>query len=298
MSTGKKDMVTEPTQRADRWQGEDLDLDAYLARIGYDGPRTPTVDTLRALVAAHTTAMPFENLEIILGRGIPLDLATLQDKMVARRRGGYCYENVTLFAAALERLGFGVTGLSGRVTMGSLDSGAIRPATHALVRVTTADDERVWICDVGFGHGPLAPFELTDAHGEFALGAWRFRLERRTGALGADLWVLHQFGRDGWQDRYAFTLEPQYRIDYAVGNHFVSTSPRSPFTTRPFVQRFLPDTHHVLDDLTLTTEYPDGTSAARELDPSDLPKVLTEVFDIDLDDTDAAVLATAPWRID
>ncbi|GAD85055.1 arylamine N-acetyltransferase [Nocardia asteroides NBRC 15531] len=290
--------MTEPTQRADRWQGEELDLTAYLARIGYDGPLTPTVETLRALVAAHTTTIPFENLEILLGRGIPLDLATLQDKMVRRRRGGYCYENVGLFAAALERIGFGVTGLSGRVSMGSLDSGAIRPATHALLRVTTGDDDRVWICDVGFGAGPLAPFELVDAPGEFALGLWRFRLERRTGDLGTDLWVLHQFGRDGWQDRYSFTLNPQYRIDYAVGNHFVSTSPRSPFTTRPFLQRFVPGVHHVLDDLTLITEYPDGTSTVRELEPTELAKVAADVFDIDLDDTDAAVLARAPWRTD
>ncbi|MGW5441045.1 arylamine N-acetyltransferase family protein [Nocardia asteroides] len=290
--------MTEPTQRADRWQGEELDLAAYLARIGYDGPLTPTVETLRALVAAHTTTIPFENLEILLGRGIPLDLATLQDKMVRRRRGGYCYENVGLFAAALERIGFGVTGLSGRVSMGSLDSGAIRPATHALLRVTTGDDDRVWICDVGFGAGPLAPFELVDAPGEFTLGLWRFRLERRTGDLGTDLWVLHQFGRDGWQDRYSFTLNPQYRIDYAVGNHFVSTSPRSPFTTRPFLQRFVPGVHHVLDDLTLITEYPDGTSTVRELEPTELAKVAADVFDIDLDDTDAAVLARAPWRTD
>ncbi|MFE1596355.1 arylamine N-acetyltransferase [Nocardia sp. NPDC058705] len=100
------------------WQGDDLDLDAYLARIGYDGPRTASVETLRALVRAHTTTIPFENLEIILGRGIPLDLASLQDKMIRQRRGGYCFENAALFAAALERLGFGVSGLSGRVTYG------------------------------------------------------------------------------------------------------------------------------------------------------------------------------------
>ncbi|MFD3593559.1 arylamine N-acetyltransferase [Nocardia sp. NPDC058640] len=274
------------------WLGAELDLDAYLARIGYDGPRTASVDTLRALVHAHTTTIPFENLEIILGRGIPLDLNTLQDKMVRHRRGGYCHENVGLFAAALERFGFGVTGLGARVTYGIVDTGALRPATHALLRVTTPDDDRVWICDAGFGFGPLEPFELVDSAGEFALGDWRYRLERRPD----DLWVLFQFDRDGWLDRYTFTENPQFRIDYAVGNHFVSTSPRSPFVTRPFVQRFLPDAHHVLDDLTLTTEYPDGTSTSRELEPTELTKILTEVFDIELDDTDAAALTTTPWR--
>ncbi|MEV0033596.1 arylamine N-acetyltransferase [Nocardia sp. NPDC050793] len=284
--------MSKPADPAYHWNGADLDLDAYLARIGFDGERAPTLATSRELVRLHTTAIPFENLEPVLGRPVPLDLATLQDKLVRRRRGGYCYENVGLFAAALERLGFGVTGLSGRVTMGS---GGLRPATHALLRVTTADDERVWICDVGFGAGPLEPYELVEREDEFSLGQWRFRLERRVGELGTDLWVLHQFARDGWIDRYTFTTEPQYRIDFAVGNHFVSTSPRSPFTARPFVQRFLPDVHHVLDGLTLTTERPDGSSETRELEPSELPKILSEVFDIELDPDDATAVSAAPW---
>jgi N-hydroxyarylamine O-acetyltransferase len=291
-----EDVMSKPTDPAYHWNGADLDLDAYLARIGFDGERAPTVRTLHELVRAHTTAIPFENLEIILGRSIPLDLATLQDKIVRRRRGGYCYENVGLFAAALERLGFGVTGLSGRVSMGA--GAGLRPATHALLRVTTTDDDRVWLCDVGFGAGPLAPFELSSKTGEFAAGEWKFRLERTRGELDSELWVLHQYGRDGWIDRHSFTLNPQYRIDYAVGNHFVSTSPRSPFTTRPYVQRFHPDAHHVLDGTTFVTEYPDGTSDTRELEPAELPKILAEVFDIDLTDDDAAVLAEARWSRD
>ncbi|BDU01335.1 arylamine N-acetyltransferase family protein [Nocardia sputorum] len=288
--------MSKPEDPAYHWDGPELDLDAYLARIGFDGERAPTVQTLHELVRAHTTAIPFENLEIILGRSIPLDLASLQDKIVHRRRGGYCYENVGLFAAALERLGFGVTGLSGRVSMGA--GAGLRPATHALLRVTTAADDRVWLCDVGFGAGPLAPFELSSETGEFAAGEWKFRLERTRGELDSELWVLHQYGRDGWIDRHSFTLNPQYRIDYAVGNHFVSTSPRSPFTTRPYVQRFHPDVHHVLDGTTFVTEYPDGTSDTRELEPADLPKILAEVFDIDLSDGDAAALAQARWSRD
>jgi N-hydroxyarylamine O-acetyltransferase len=288
--------MTKPNDPAYHWNGEELDLDAYLARIGFDDDRSPSPTTLGALVYAHTTTIPFENLEIILGRSIPLDLESLQDKLIRQRRGGYCYENVGLFAAALERLGFGVTGISGRVTMGA--DGGLRPATHALLRVTTSDDDRVWLCDVGFGSGPLEPYELIEDRGEFALGQWRFRLERTSGELDSDLWVLHQFGGEGWIDRYTFTLNPQYRIDFAVGNHFVSTSPRSPFTTRPFVQRFLPEVHHVLDGTTLTSERPDGSSDVRELEPAELPEILSEIFDIDLTDADAAMLVTAPWSKD
>ncbi|MFD0362385.1 arylamine N-acetyltransferase [Nocardia sp. GCM10030253] len=285
--------MSKPNDPAYHWNGEELDLDAYLARIGFDGDRSPSLATLRALVYAHTTTIPFENLEIILGRSIPLDLESLQNKMIRQRRGGYCYENVGLFAAALERLGFGVTGLSGRVSFGA--AGGLRPATHALLRVTTSDDDRVWLCDVGFGSGPLEPYELGESHGEFALGEWRFRLERTSGELDTDVWVLHQFGREGWIDRYTFPPQPQYRIDFAVGNHFVSTSPHSPFVTRPFAQRFLPDVHHILDGTTWTVERPDGSSRDRELELAELPKILSEVFDIDLTDADAVTLAKGAW---
>ncbi|WP_405162366.1 arylamine N-acetyltransferase [Nocardia sp. NBC_01499] len=282
--------MSKPTDPPYRWNGAELDLDGYLARIGFDGERAPTVETLRKLVYAHTTTIPFENLEIILGRPILLDLESLQDKMIRHRRGGYCYEQVGLFAAALERLGFGVTALSARVTMGA-DEG-VRPATHALLRVATGDDDRVWLCDVGFGSGPLEPFELSTEVSEFTAGDWRFRLELTRGELDSDLWVLHQFGKEGWISRYTFAMTPQYRIDFAVGNHFVSTSPRSPFTTRPYAQRFTPDVHRTVDGTTLTAERPDGTSETRLIEATELPKILAEEFDIVLTDADASALVT------
>ncbi|KAB2348310.1 arylamine N-acetyltransferase family protein [Actinomadura rudentiformis] len=268
------------------WDGGELDIDAYLSRIGFDGERAPTLETLRALQRGHTTSIPFENLEIMLGRPILLDLENLQDKLVRRQRGGYCYEHTILFAAALERLGFGVTALSARVTLGADE---IRPATHAVLRVTTAGDDRVWLCDVGFGRGPLEPIEFADG-AEAVQDGWRFRLERRTGALDTDLWVLHQYGGEGWVDRHTFTLNPQYSLDYAVGNHYVSTSPRSPFTTRPFAQRFGPEVHHVLDGTTWTTTRPDGSTQTREVEESEIPKLLDEVFGVTLDAADAARL--------
>lgn len=283
-----------PTDPAYHWNGAELDLDGYLARIGFDGERAPTVDTLRKLVRAHTTSIPFENLEILLDRPILLDLESLQNKLIRQRRGGYCYEHVGVFAAALERLGFGITALSARVTMGA-DEG-LRPATHALLRVTTDDDDRVWLCDVGFGSGPLEPFELSMETTDFTAGEWKFRLEYTRGELDSDLWVLHQFGKDGWISRYTFATTPQYRIDFAVGNHFVSTSPRSPFTTRPYAQHFGPDIHLTVDGTTLITERPDGTSETRLIEASELPKILSEEFAIDLTETDAAALVTGSWR--
>ncbi|WP_345497010.1 arylamine N-acetyltransferase family protein [Nocardia callitridis] len=286
--------MSESIDSAYHWEGGELDLDAYLARIGFSGARTPTLANLRELVYGHTTTFPFENLDIMLGRGIELDLKTLQDKMVRQRRGGYCYENIGLFAAALERFGYDVTGLAGQVVMST--ELLLRPRTHALLHVRADDDDRAWLCDVGFGGGPPGPIELVADSGEFAIERWRYRLERTRGRLDSELWLLHQFGRDGWVIRHRFTLDPNYRTDYRVGNHFVSTSPRSPFTTRPFVQRFRPEAHHTLDDTTWTIERPDGTGETHELALDELPRVLTEVFDIDLSEADAAVLVTAPWR--
>ncbi|WP_433579074.1 arylamine N-acetyltransferase family protein [Nocardia brasiliensis] len=286
--------MTKPTDPAYHWNNAELDLDGYLARIGFDGERAPTLRTLRELVRLHTTTIPFENLEIILGRPVLLDLESLQEKLIRRRRGGYCYEHVTLFAAVLERLGYDIIAFNGRVTMGAEQG--LRPATHALLRVTTADDDRVWLVDVGFGSGPLEPYELSTQTGEFSAGAWRFRLEHTLGELDSDRWVLHQFGKDGWIDRYTFATTPQYRIDFAVGNHFVSTSPRSPFTTRPYAHRFLPDADHMIDGTTVVTTRPDGSSDTREIEVSEVPKVLAELFDIDLSAADAAKLVEGDWQ--
>src|ERR1700756_4948956 len=92
-----------------------MDLKAYSARIGYTGAFAPTAETLAELHLAHATHIPFENADILLGRPIRLDQESLQAKLVAQRRGGYCFEQNLLFAAALEELGFRVTRLAARV---------------------------------------------------------------------------------------------------------------------------------------------------------------------------------------
>ncbi|MFJ6655840.1 arylamine N-acetyltransferase [Streptomyces sp. NPDC091377] len=277
-------MNSRPTDhRPDRWSGHLLDLDAYLARIGYDGPRASTLAVLRDLQRAHTTGIPFENVHAVLGRPLPLDLPSLQTRLVHDGRGGYCFEHVLLFAAALERLGFHVTGMIGRISLGAPD---VLPATHALLAVVAGDDDRVWLCDVGYGAGPMGPIELADG-AQIEHDGWRHRLERRPGTHGIDQWWLYQnapgtVGTDRgsgqgagqgsaldsgqgagqgseqgsgqgvrpWVDRHTFTLTAQYPIDYVVGSHFVSSHPRSPFVRRLFAQRMTPTAHHSLDDLT------------------------------------------------
>ncbi|GGQ10739.1 N-hydroxyarylamine O-acetyltransferase [Actinomadura coerulea] len=271
------------------WQGELLDLPAYLKRIGHVGGTAPTAATLRALHRTHVTSIPFENLEIILGRPVDLSLDAVQAKLVERPRGGYCFEHNRLFAAVLERLGYEVTAVAGRVTMGA---SKILPATHALLHVRPPDasrDEPAWLCDVGFGAGPLEPLRLVDGE-EAVQDGWGFRLRRgRTVTAwtpNTSEWELHQRGPDGWVQRHTSVLNEVFRIDFEVGSHYVSTSARSPFTTRPFVQRFAPDSLRVLDGKTLKITRPDGRTEARTLAPEDLPKTLEEDFGIALEDKD------------
>lgn len=272
------------------WHSDDLDLSAYLARIGFTGEPSPTLDTLAALHRGHTTSIPFENLEIMLGRSIPLALESLQRKLIDSRRGGYCFEHVTVFAAALERIGFRFTALSGRVTLGG--DWSSRPPTHAVIVVESGG--RRYVCDVGFGRGPLEPIEMVDGT-EVDQDGWRLRLtsEPVGDVFGTDRWTLwHRVG-DEWIDRHTFTTNPQFPIDYRVGSHFVSTSSRSPFVTRPFVQRFGVDVHHTLDDSTLTTAAPDGTQASREVSVDELPTLLRDVFGVGLSDADGRALVAS-----
>jgi len=272
------------------WQGELLDLPAYLKRVGHDGDPAPTAATLRALHRAHVTSIPFENLEIMLGRPIDLSLDAVQAKLVERPRGGYCYEHNRLFAAVLERLGYEVTALAARVTLGAAK---ILPATHALLHVRPPDaspDEPAWLCDVGFGAGPLEPLRLVDGE-EAVQDGWGFRLRRgrtvTTWTPDTAEWELHQRGPDGWVQRHTFVQNEVFRIDFEVGSHYVSTSARSPFTTRPFAQRFSSDSLRVLDGVKLTVTRPDGSVETRTLAPEDLPGTLGEDFGIVLEGEDA-----------
>lgn len=267
------------------WNSEELDLDAYLARIGYDGDRTPTVPTLRALQRQHVLNVPFENVDIQLGRPILLDLPSLQRKMVDQHRGGYCFEHGALFAAALERLGFGVTAYAARVRFGQGDK--VLPETHAVLRVSTAetaDTGREWFSDVGFGYNAFEPAEFADG-AEVTTGGWTFRLARLGGE--PEEWVWRSPNRPEGTDLHSVVLNPQYPVDYEAKSHYVSTYPRSPFVTRIYAQRIGPGFLHIMDHLTHRTVYPDGTSEARQVEPGEVPKVLAESFHVELDAPDA-----------
>jgi N-hydroxyarylamine O-acetyltransferase len=245
-----------------------LDLEAYLARIGYAGPLQPDAATLVALHEAHVGSIPFENLDVLLQRPIRLDLAGVQAKLVAARRGGYCFEHGPLFAAVLERLGLAVTTLAARVRMGAP---VLRPRSHMLLKVEIGAQS--WLADVGFGgQGLLQPMPM--AAGATADGPGvRYRLAAEDGVL-----VLQGDLGQGWLDFYAFTQERQFPCDYEVSNHFTATHPNSPFTGTLTAQLTRRTERLILKNRTLEIWTPHGEQRIAIADDAALVEVLMERF--------------------
>ena len=209
------------------------DLDAYFARIGYDGPRTPTLATLHAITAAHTSSIPFENLSILMGHAIDLEIDALLGKLVHARRGGYCFEQNGLLLHVLGALGFQVAPLSARVRL-DRPRDFIPPRTHIFLRVDVEGE--TWLTDVGVGGVSLTSAIRLETEAEQATPHDYRRVVRE----GARLFHQVRFG-DDWQDVCEFTLEEMPPVDRELGNWFTSTHPRSHFKNRLIVARAASD---------------------------------------------------------
>ncbi|MER5929290.1 arylamine N-acetyltransferase [Streptomyces sp. NPDC002054] len=264
------------------WNGDELDLDAYLARIGYTGELAPDLGTLYAVHRAHTAAIPFESLDVLLGRPIALDVKSLENKLVRSSRGGYCYEHNSLLAAALQRIGFEVAGRGARNrTRGD----AVMPVTHAALVVTVGGEP--YLADCGFGaNGLLEPLPL-HAGAEAAQGRWRFALaEEAEGVL-----VLRS-RRDGeeWRDLYAFSPQRLYPVDFGVMNHYSSTHPASFFTGRLTAMRPGAEERVAVVQNELVRFRPEGTDERHSVTPDELLGLLDREFGIRLPVRDAEQL--------
>ncbi len=192
-----------------------LDVESYLDRIRYTGPREASVDTLRRLHVAHLLAVPFENLDIHLSRPIVLYEAALYRKIIEQRRGGFCYELNGVFATLLRSLGFRVTLLSAGVARAQ---GGFGPEyDHLALRV---DLEEPWLADVGFGEGFREPLRLTPAIEQDG-----YRLDR-----DGERWVLRRSKKDAWEPQYTFTMQPRQLSEYGERSLYHQTSPESSFT--------------------------------------------------------------------
>lgn len=267
-----------------------LDLDAYLRRIGHDGARTATAATLRSVVLAHTKAIAFENLDPLLGRPVRLDVGSIQRKLIAGGRGGYCFEHNLLIAHALRALGFAVTGLAARVVL-DLPPGAMRPRTHMLLLVGMdggTDGGRA-IVDVGFGGlTPTAPLRLeTDAeqptpHEPFRLD-WVDRGDGGETGYRLDVRIA-----DTWTPLYAFDLQAQHDADFEMMNHYTATHPASTFRNALMAARVTDDARYGLRDAVLSVHRRGAPSQRRTLDSvAAIRDTLADPFGISLPDDPA-----------
>jgi N-hydroxyarylamine O-acetyltransferase len=216
------------------------DVRAYLDRIGYSGLIVPGIETLRGLQAAHLLSVPFENLDIHLGRHIQLDPGRLFDKIVIRRRGGFCYELNGLFAELLLALGFDVSRLAARVWGGSAYGIEF---DHMALRVQL---DEPYLADVGFGESYRQPLQLIEGIEQRQdFGAYRLMRE-------GDLWRYDARQEPGdWQPQYRFPLIPHALADFQDGCDYQQTSPESSFTHKRFCSLATPDGRITLRDTRL-----------------------------------------------
>ncbi|HUQ58826.1 arylamine N-acetyltransferase family protein [Lentzea sp.] len=264
------------------WQGSGVDLDAYLTRVGYEGDVAADLPTLRRLHIAHVDAIAFDNLDALLGRTeVPLDLDSVQRKIVRQGRGGWCLEQVVLMAAVLDRVGFAFTAFAGRTRIRT--GNRFGPALHVALLVE-ADGER-WLHDVSFGaHGLHEPIRFAqDARLD---GGFSFDLVREpTGEH-----VLRFLRPEGPAELYGFTTDVRYPSDFELLNHFCLTHPRSPFNHRMVLQRTQPKVRHLLAGTVLTEIRPGEPATVRELGEAEALSAPGEIFGITLEPGDVQTL--------
>jgi N-hydroxyarylamine O-acetyltransferase len=235
----------------------EFDLQAYFKRIGYSGIPSVTFETLCSLHFHHALAIAFENLNPLLGWPVPLDIESLQRKIVRDRRGGYCYEQNFLFRHALQAIGFEVTGLAARVVY-NLPEDVVLPRTHMLIRIDL--EGQAYIADVGFGGLTLtAPLHL-EPDLEQSTPHEAFRLVRE----GHEVIEQAKIG-DSWKSLYRFTLERQFFADYEMANYYVSCHPRSRFVNGLIAARAMPDRRYALLNNELKVHYLNGQSERQVL---------------------------------
>lgn len=220
-----------------------MDVSAYLNRINYHGSMEPTAETLRNLQLAHLSSVPFENLSIHSNEPIVLNDAALFEKIVNRRRGGFCYELNGLFAALLRELGFSVDMLSAGVANAEGDFG---PDFDHMVLLVTLDER--WLADVGFGDSFLEPL-LLDKRDEQVQGRRAYKIV----PVNDHLMLMQREGNGEWRSQHRFSLQPHIYDDYIAMCHYHQTSPQSHFTKARVCTRATAEGRITLSDLRFIT---------------------------------------------
>ena len=243
-----------------------IDVARYLQRIGYDGPTPPNAETLRRIHLAHMRTVPFENLSVRGGEPIILDEEKLFEKIVLRRRGGFCYELNGLFAALLEQLGFRVARLAGRVGVDGI------PFDHMALQV---DLDEPWLADVGFGDSFVVPLRLASREPQEGGCGRRYRIDAQGDGL-----LLVREDPEGWNRQYLFTLDAWPLSAFAGGCRYHQTSPHSGFTQKTVVSRATDAGRITLAGRRLIVTA-HGKRTETDLDDQALSRALQEEFGID-----------------
>jgi arylamine N-acetyltransferase len=269
-----------------------LDLTGYFERIDHRGAADPTLEVLQDLVTAHTQTIPFENLDPLLG--VPVDDLSpeaLTDKLVHRRRGGYCYEQNGLMGYVLEELGFGVRRFGARVVW-TLAAGAPVPSqTHTLLAVTLPGGQQPYLVDVGFGgQAPTSPIRLETGSVQQTTHE-PYRLQDRGDGL-----VLQALIRGEWQSLYEIATRAAPPIDLKVGSWYVSTHPSSHFVTSLMASVVTADGRWNLSGRNLAFHHDGATEKVRLDDGAAVVDALTDRFGINA--ADAGERSVLEARID
>lgn len=260
-------------------------LDRYLARIGWTGPRHPSFEVLAGVLRAHMQAIPFENLDVLLGRGVRLDIDSVCAKLVGERRGGYCFEHGTLFRAALEGLGFEPEAHTARVIMERPRAEAA--LTHMVLTVRVGGT--AFVLDPGFGgHAPIVPVPLEPGQ-QVADETDLHRMARQ----GRD-WVLEARVDGAMRPLWTSSLEPAEPVDFVMANHFVSTFPESPFVRGLMLRAIAPRGRVSMFNRDLTIRHQGGVEKSVIADRDSLYALLAEHFGFDLPDVKQLRVPSVP----
>src|SRR5665213_1082266 len=245
-----------------------IDLTAYRARIGWKSDHVAGLRALTRLLQAHMAAIPFENCDVLLGRGVRLDLPSLQRKLVDDRRGGYCFEHATLLAAALEQLGYALVRHTARVVL-------VTPRTHMFIVVTLGD--RRYVLDPGFGAlAPRVPVPLDEsiAAGEHGDTHW---MQREGGH-----WTLRTKVDGADTDCWVTALEEDNAADFAMGNYYTSTHPGSAFVERIMLRALTPQGRVSLMNRDLTIRENGRSTRSQVRDRAQLRELVRDFCGFDL----------------
>jgi len=234
-----------------------MNLNRYFERIGFTARARADLVTLQALHRFHIEAIPFENLDVLLGRRIDMSEEAVERKIVEGRRGGYCFEQNTLFRGVLNALGFQTEAFLGRIRR-NVPEGIRTPLTHMILRVTISGTP--WLADVGFGSlGTPAPVRM-DIDEEQETPLEPRRITRRGDAL------FHQARLgDEWVDLYEFTLEDPGAMDFELGNWFSCTHPKANFVNNLVVTRVEGTSRLLINNREFVIRRLDGTTEKRDI---------------------------------